>query len=80
MSWVLLRKTKVIKAEKEQRMVRLLEEIVNRDHSRHNAIEMPEEGNCSRNHLHIPKRISQIESAPPSNQEISLHQDSGFFE
>ena len=66
-------KRKVIKAEKEQRMVRLLEERVNRDHSRHTAIEMPEEGNCSRNHLQIPNRMSQIESASPSNQEISLH-------
>ena len=70
----------LIKAEKEQRMVRLLEERVNRDHSRHTAIEMQEEGNCSRNHLHIPKRVSQIESAPPSNPEISLHQDSGDLE
>ena len=64
-------------------MVRLLEERVNRDHNKHTAIEMPNEGSCSRNHLYIPNRISQIESAPPSNQEISnisLHQDSGVFE
>ena len=73
-------KCKVIKAEKEQRMVTLLEERVNRDHSRHIAIEMPVKGNCCRNHLHIPKRMSQIESVLPSNQQISLHQDSGVFE
>ena len=53
---------KVIKAEKEQRMVRWLEEKVNRD--RHTAQEMSED-NCYKNHLHIPKhlRMSQIESA-----------------
>ena len=62
---------KVIKAEKEQRMVRWLEERVNRDHNRHTAFEMSEE-NCSKNHLHIPKhlRMSQIVSAPPSEVTI----------
>ena len=71
---------KVIKAEKEQRMVRWLEGRINRDHSRHTAIEISEEI-CPKNHLHIPKLlISQIESAPPSNPEISLYQDSGVVE
>ena len=50
---------KVIKAEKEQRMVRWLEGKVNRDHSRHTVIERSED-NCSRNHLYIPKRMTQI--------------------
>ena len=55
-----------VQAEKEQRMVRWLEEKVNRD--RHTALEMSED-NCSKNHLHIPKhlRMFQIESAPPSD-------------
>ena len=71
-------KRKVIKAEKEQRMVRWLEERVNRDHNRHTALEMSED-NCSRNHLHIPKhlRMPQIESAPPSEATLP---DSGVFE
>ena len=53
---------KVIKAEKEQRMVRWLEEKVNRD--RHTALEMSED-NCSKNHFHIPNhlRMSQIDSS-----------------
>ena len=68
----------VIKAEKEQRMVRWLEEKVKRD--RHTALEISED-DCSNNHLHIPKhlRMSQIESAPPSNPEAPLP-DSGVFE
>ena len=67
---------KVIKAEKEQRMVRWLEEKVKRD--RHPSLEMSEDS-CSKNHLHIPKnlRMAQIESAPPS--EVTLP-ESGVFE
>ena len=58
-------KRKHSKAEKQKKMVELLEERVN---NKNTAIEMQNDRNCSRNHLHIPSRISQIGEAPSSNQ------------
>ena len=65
---------KVIKAEKEQRRERWLEEKIKRN--RHMALEILED--CSNNHLHIPKhmRMSQIVSAPPS--EVTLPESAVF--
>ena len=71
----------VIRAEKEQRKERWLEERMKRN--KHTALQMSEE--CPVNHLHLPKyiKMSQIgnttqnSSAPPS--EVTIH-DSGVFE
>ena len=65
---------KVIKAEKEQRMVRWLEEKVKRD--RHTALEISED-NCSNNHLHIPKHLMMSQIV--SDSEVTLP-ESGVFE
>ena len=65
----------MIKAKKEQRMMRWLEEKVKRD--RHTTLEISEDS-CSKNYLHIQKhlRMAQIESAAPL--EVALP-ESGVF-